>query len=241
MPLRRSGRGSRLGGLRGGARILCALGLLWLGGAWGCASTPDTGQIHVVRPGETVWRIARYYGVSVDAVVRANGIGDVRQVRVGERLWIPGATRPAPPSALPAPPAARAAGACSLAHSDDLAFTWPVDGQLTSRFGRRGRRQHDGIDISAREGTPVVAAEAGRVIHSGRGLGAYGNVVIVRHVGRWATVYAHNRRNRVRRGDFVEKGEVIAEVGRTGNASGPHLHFEVRRGDRPHDPLGCLP
>jgi murein DD-endopeptidase MepM/ murein hydrolase activator NlpD len=87
----------------------------------------------------------------------------------------------------------------------------------------------------------VRAAEAGRVIHSGKGLGAYGNVVIVKHTGRWATVYAHNRRNHVRKGAFVEKGDVIAEVGKTGNASGPHLHFEIRRGDVPRDPLPCLP
>ena len=85
------------------------------------------------------------------------------------------------------------------------------------------------------------AAEAGRVIHSGGGLGDYGKVVIVKHAGRYSTVYAHNRRNRVREGEFVEKGQVIAEVGKTGNASGAHVHFELRRDRRPQDPLLYLP
>ncbi len=212
-----------------------------------CASTPRGGTWHVVRPGETVWRISRHYGVSAEHVRRANEIRDVRAVAVGRRLWIPGARGPAPRRALVAPEAARRAAyvpssACADALREaDLRFTWPVRGKLTSRFGRRGRRQHDGIDVSARSGTPIRAAEAGRVIHSGRGLGAYGNVVIVKHAGRWATVYAHTRRNLVRKGQFVERGQTIAEVGATGNATGPHLHFEVRRGDVARDPLVCLP
>jgi murein DD-endopeptidase MepM/ murein hydrolase activator NlpD len=79
------------------------------------------------------------------------------------------------------------------------------------------------------------------VIYSGNGLGGYGNVVIVRHDELYSTVYAHNRKNRVRKGAFVDRGEVIAEVGKTGNATGPHLHFEIRRGEHPLDPLEFLP
>jgi murein DD-endopeptidase MepM/ murein hydrolase activator NlpD len=86
-----------------------------------------------------------------------------------------------------------------------------------------------------------VAAESGRVVLSGRRLGDYGNVVIVKHAGRYATVYAHNRRNLVREGEFVEKGQAIAQVGESGNASGPHLHFEIRRDRRAQDPLLYLP
>jgi len=79
------------------------------------------------------------------------------------------------------------------------------------------------------------------VIYSGNGLGAYGNVVIVRHSERYVSVYAHNRKNRVRKGAFVDKGDVIAEVGATGNATGPHLHFEIRRDQHARDPLDFLP
>ena len=79
------------------------------------------------------------------------------------------------------------------------------------------------------------------MIYSGSGLGAYGNVVIVRHSEFYSTVYAHNRKNRVRKGAFVDQGDVVAEVGATGNATGPHVHFEIRRGERPCDPLELLP
>jgi murein DD-endopeptidase MepM/ murein hydrolase activator NlpD len=87
----------------------------------------------------------------------------------------------------------------------------------------------------------VRAAESGRVIHAGDPLAGYGNLIIVKHTGRYSTVYAHNRKNLVRQGEFVEKGQVIAEVGDSGNATSPHLHFEVRENGSPRNPLGYLP
>lgn len=219
----------------------------------GCASLPEGGTLHVVRPGENLYRISRYYGVSVDLLVRANGIRDVRNLAVGAPLRIPGVSRAQPGNALVAgnPPASAAGrsrraarpasgdGASALREAD-LRFAWPLTGRINSRFGWRGRRRHEGIDIKADSGAPVHAAEAGRVIFSGR-LEDYGRVVIVKHAGRYSTVYAHNRENRVKKGQFVEKGQVIARVGRSGNASGPHLHFEVRRERIAQDPLRFLP
>lgn len=216
--------------------------------ALGACATPPTGPEHVVRPGENLYRLSRHYGVSVDDIRSANDIRDVTSLQVGQRLVIPGAavTQPARSLAVISEPRASrrsaSAGRSSRARRETgLDFVWPVDGKLSSKYGRRGRGRHDGIDIPAKRGTPVHAAEAGRVIHSGGGLGDYGQVVIVKHAGRYSTVYAHNHRNRVRKGEFVEKGQVIAEVGSTGNASGPHVHFEVRRDRRPEDPLLYLP
>lgn len=120
-----------------------------------------------------------------------------------------------------------------------LNFARPVRGELSSRFGWRDGRQHEGIDISAPRGAEIHAAEAGRVTLSGR-LRGYGRVVIVEHAGHYSTVYAHNRRNWVEEGALVEKGQVIAEVGASGNAKGPHVHFEIRHRHRPHDPLEFL-
>ena len=220
---------------RGGA--LATLLALWLAA---CANTPpETSVVHVLQPGENLYRLSRYYGVSVEDIRAANHIADVTGIPVGTRLVIPQAGRAAAPSTSlaayePSAPRvydARAAG---------LDFAWPLHGTLSSRFGWRGLSHHDGIDISARRGTPVHAAEAGRVIYSGW-LGSYGRIVIVKHVGPWSTVYAHNQRNLVVEGDFVERGDVLAEVGATGNASGPHVHFEVRRDRTPQDPLGYLP
>jgi murein DD-endopeptidase MepM/ murein hydrolase activator NlpD len=222
----------------GAAAVVCAAWLV------ACVSTSEGGVVHVVRPGENVYRISLYYGVSVNDIVDANHIRDVSSVPIGHRLRIPRARRSAAVKSLAVvpSPAFRPAGSRELAQREsNLGFTWPVAGVVSSRFGWRGRKRHEGIDIPAKRGTAIRAAEAGRVIHSGGGLGAYGRVVIVKHAGRYSTVYAHNRKNRVKKGQFVEKGQVIAEVGTSGNASGPHLHFEVRRDRRAEDPLAYLP
>jgi murein DD-endopeptidase MepM/ murein hydrolase activator NlpD len=220
-----------------------ALGLLLV--AWGllaCAGTSDRGVVHVLRPGETVFRLSRYYGVPVRDIVRANRIGDVSSVPAGARLFVPGARREPPRSSIalashtPTGPQARH----RAQRTGDLEFVWPVRGRLSSRFGWRGSRPHEGIDIAARKGAEVRAAESGRVILAGR-LGGYGRVVIVKHAGHYSSVYAHNHRNRVRKGQFVEKGQVIAEVGSSGRSSGPHLHFEIRRSQSPKDPMSYLP
>jgi hypothetical protein len=222
----------------------CVLAALMAGSlACGHTSVPPQGSgagvSHTVVAGETVWRLSKRYGVPIGTILRANGLDDVTQVPAGARLWIPGG-RDRGVAGLPPPPQPGPSGARRHVEQG-VAFAWPLSGKLTSRYGRRGRGRHEGIDLSAPRGTQVRAAAAGRVIYSGSGLSDYGNTVIVKHLGRYSTVYAHNRRNLVRRGDFVEKGQVVAEVGSTGNASGPHLHFEVRLDDRPRDPMRYLP
>ena len=240
------------------ALTLILVGAAWFANACGPSRGSGPGVWHMVAPGESVWRIARYYGASPDDVVRANGIRNVRAVQIGEQLWIPkgragsgtGSLGGDVTPAVASPSGGRLAtildrrtktlSSCEAAGREaNLKFGWPVDGRLTSGFGNRRGGRHDGVDIGASKGTPIRAAEAGRVIYSGR-LGDYGRILIIKHGGSWATVYAHNRRNRASRGDFVEKGEVIAEVGSSGNASGPHLHFEVRRSNAALDPLLCL-
>lgn len=152
---------------------------------------------------------------------------------------------PEPVAALTAPPAEEAPELASLPACGALAgvassFRWPAQGAVTSAFGARGPRPHQGIDISGHYGRAVRAAAAGDVVFSGSKPG-YGRVVILRHAGGIETVYAHNQDNFVRRGARVEQGQLIADMGASGTASGPHLHFEVRVGRRPIDPLGCLP
>ena len=94
--------------------------------------------------------------------------------------------------------------------------------------------------LAGKKGTKIRAAEAGRVVHSDDSLTGYGHMVILKHAGVYSTVCAHNRRNLVKVGQFVQRGEVIAELGDSGRTTAPHLHFEVRRDGRPADPLDFL-
>ena len=118
-------------------------------------------------------------------------------------------------------------------------FIWPVHGVLTSGFGWRWGRMHEGIDLAVSNGTPVVAAAAGTVIVAGW-MGGYGNLVVVDHGGGIATAYGHNTSVTVGVGQQVAQGQLIAYSGNTGHSTGPHVHFEVRVGGVPVDPLGYL-
>lgn len=123
-----------------------------------------------------------------------------------------------------------------------LLFSWPLrTGQISSNYGRRGAHFHDGIDISAPKGNPVFASGDGVVLYSGKTIKGYGNLIIVKHGYELATVYAHNDKNLVKRGDRVRRGQRIALVGQSGQATAPHLHFEVRYREYSHDPLKYLP
>jgi murein DD-endopeptidase MepM/ murein hydrolase activator NlpD len=135
-----------------------------------------------------------------------------------------------------------------LASSNDLQsesgcgrLEWPVQGPLSSPFGRRDGQPHDGIDLAVAPGTPVRAACDGRVAYAGDKLRGYGRLIILAHGAHLATVYAHNSLLEVKEGDPVERGQEIARSGATGHVTAPHLHFEVRKDDRPDDPLKYLP
>ena len=118
-------------------------------------------------------------------------------------------------------------------------FIWPVNGILTSGFGWRWGRMHEGIDIACPSGSPVAAAAGGTVIYAGW-MGGYGNLVVIDHGGGIATAYGHNTSVAVGMGQSVGQGQVIAYSGSTGHSTGPHVHFEVRVNGQAVDPLGYL-
>ncbi|MEA5511663.1 peptidoglycan DD-metalloendopeptidase family protein [Crocosphaera sp. UHCC 0190] len=121
-------------------------------------------------------------------------------------------------------------------------YIWPSKGVLTSGFGRRWGRMHKGIDIAAPVGTPIMAAAPGEVVYAGWNSGGYGNLVKVRHPDGSMTLYAHNSRILVRRGQQVDQGQQISEMGSTGYSTGPHLHFEVHpSGGAAQNPMAFLP
>lgn len=226
----------------------------------GCVKTTvpmphgTSNRIHIVKPGETLYSIGRREGLDYRLLARRNHIRPPYRIYVGQRIYL---DRIAPPhSRLPRvdgtkkqesanTPRVQGKGREKSGHrvgrKSALRLQWPVRGTLISTFGRSENRINDGIDISAPRGTPVHAAERGVVVYSGRSLQSYGNLIILRHEGNLFTAYAHNEVNLVRKGDNVKAGDVIARVGATGNVTTPRLHFEVRRGTIPVDPLFYLP
>jgi murein DD-endopeptidase MepM/ murein hydrolase activator NlpD len=226
-------------------------------------ATPDPAQrrsgeiLHVIRRGETLSAIAASYGLSVDAVRRANRLPHTAHLLVGKTLRMP------PQTGSPAVVESHQASAASerdllLAlerHSERLSqapvtsrhgFIWPVEGQLTSPFGERapvmgggGAQFHAGIDLSTPPGTPVQAAQEGTVVFAGYN-GAYGKVVKLDHPHGFSTLYAHNSRLLVHVGQRIKAGQVICLSGSTGRSTGPHLHFEVHKDGWPVDPLRYL-
>ncbi len=189
----------------------------------GSRAVPD-GVHHRLEAGQNLYRLSRLYDVGLDDLMAANRITDPTSIPAGTAIFVPGATR-----ILPYPDA----GQSRLA--------WPLRGPITSRYGqaRRGNSRHFGIDIDGDEGDTIRAAAGGNVIKATRD-GSYGRYVVVDHGDGLRTLYAHASRLLVSRGQRVAAGEPLALVGRSGNARGSHLHFEVLRGGAPIDPLPLL-
>ncbi len=120
-------------------------------------------------------------------------------------------------------------------------FVWPVQGKVISKFGATSDGlRNDGINIAAPAGAPVMAAADGTVAYAGNQLRGFGNLVLIRHANGLISAYAHNQSLLVKKGDKVKRGAVIARVGSTGNVSKPQLHFEIRKGEDPVDPMKYL-
>ena len=175
----------------------------------------------VAQAGDTAETLAQKEHAPLEDVVELNDVADPRApLAPGSKLFVP-------EGATPAPAAARR-------------FAWPIHGILSSGFGAREGRPHEGIDIAAPQGTEIHAAADGEVVYSGNGIRGYGNVVIVSHGDGFLTVYAHNLQNRVQKGERVTRGQLLGLVGQTGHATAPHLHFEVRYGETPRNPITYL-
>ncbi len=212
---------------------------------------------HIVQPGDTIYGVARKYGVAISSLVRLNRIKPPYTIVTGRKLRLPDRLQTAaiPPARRvqrnrptgarvlrPGRPAAKAPARIRAAvpkppPRSRRKFLLPVRGVVVSKFGAQGKGlRNDGINIAAPLGTPVRAAENGIVVYSGNALLGFGNMVLIRHADGFMTAYAHNRSLGVARGDVVRRGQVIAEVGRTGNVSTPQLHFEVRKGKKAVNP-----
>jgi len=183
-----------------------------------------------------VSQIAARTGVPAEDLLEINGLRPGEPVEAGRLIFLlesEGPAAPVPPGVAPAPAVIVEGGA---------PLRWPLAAPvLSSPFGARQGRPHEGIDLAAPTGTAIHAADNGQVLYAGDAVRGYGNMVVVQHGGDLLTVYAHGSALLVRTGDKVTAGQEIARVGQSGHATAPHLHFEVRRGQVPQDPLRFLP
>ncbi len=185
------------------------------------------GIFYKVKPGETIESIAKRFKVSAEDIININELSD-ESLKEGEDIFIP-------------------KGRFDLKQRISLLgrFLMPVFGRITSGFGWRRhpitkrREFHTGIDIANAYGTPVRAAESGKVIFAGWYRG-YGKMVIIKHFGGYSTRYGHLSKIKVKYGQRVRQGRIIGYIGKTGLTTGPHLHFEIRRYGKPLNPFFLL-
>lgn len=268
-------------------------------GASAAPVVADAAGTYTVRPGDTVYKIARANKMSVADLMAANNLTNARQLKVGSQLRLSAAPAtttaparvPAQAAEAVAPadagavakvtivnkrvasaaettagPAPQGAGETSTAIAAPIKpaevqaapiktaevqpaaasgtigkFRWPVQGRVQSKFGPRADgSNNDGLDIIVPLGTDVLAAEAGEVVYTGDGIPSFGNLVLLRHANGYVTAYAHTDKVLVRRGEKVRRGQTIAKAGKTGQVDQPMLHFEVRQGQTPVDPMPLM-
>ena len=202
---------------------------------------PMDGIVHIVQPGQTLWRIAHAYDIALDKLAEANDIDDASRLDVGTPLFIPGARATILVAPYPAPPpSVRSLAPISPEPSAD--FLWPVDGgEFMRPFGEpRHHHEHAGVDIRGARGQDILAARDGVVAFCGPTTTGYGTMVVLDHGDGVQTLYAHAQKTLVRQGDAVRRGQPIALLGRTGNATTEHCHFELRLENRAVDPMPFL-
>jgi murein DD-endopeptidase MepM/ murein hydrolase activator NlpD len=263
---------------------------------------------HALKPGESLYGIARRYGITAAELQRANNITDPTRMRPGTVLRVPASgaavasvappASPAPAAvetpprkmaeaapamppraapvtgadaphiinapAEPAPAVAPVEGTKVASRGDTLTdvtpiaaespqsagrsaaagamkFRWPVTGRIIAPYGKRpDGSSNDGINLAVPMGADVHAAEGGVVAYAGAEIKGFGNLLLIRHENGWVSAYAHNDQLLVRRGDTVKRGQVIAKAGKTGSVEQPQVHFELRQGSKPVDPLPHL-
>lgn len=228
------------------------------------ASSAQPGGSYVVKPGDTLYKIARANNVDIESVKRWNNLSDPNQISVGQVLKMSGgastgaqpapiasvkpqprpldqpetpavATNP-PLDATPAPAPVEVKPAPRAADASVINWAWPASGAIVQTFNASSK----GIDISGTLGDPITAAADGLVKYSGNGVRGLGNLIIVEHQNGFITAYAHNRTLLVKTGQNVKRGAKIAELGQSDTTS-PRLHFEIRRQGTPVDPMQYLP
>lgn len=185
-------------------------------------------RYHRIASGETLSHIAGQYGITLGELLKANNLSNPDLIKIGATLVVPNRAAEVQPMI--------AANGNPGSKVQIGGWAWPVAGDITSNFGIRGDRPHEGIDIGAFSGATIIAPEQGKVVWSGS-RGTYGLTIILDHGNGIRSLYAHCSKLLVTEGQLVDRNQPIAKVGNTGRSEGPHLHMETLRQGIPLDPL----
>ena len=195
-------------------------------------STVKSGHYIQLKENDTIESLSKEFNIPKDKITESN---QGKKIAPGEWVFIPlkrgllakvNETQPFDPKIM-------------LKTGD---FLWPVPASntISSGFGNRWGKSHEGIDISARVGSHIVATAEGVVVYEGSEIGGYGNITVIAHRNGFFSVYAHAKSNFTHQGQRVYRGQVIAQIGMTGRTTGPHLHFEIRKNGEAIDPTNFL-
>ncbi|MFT9098897.1 MAG: M23 family metallopeptidase [Zymomonas mobilis subsp. pomaceae] len=214
---------------------------------------PEVHASYFVKEGDTGLGLAHIYGVSWQRIIALNHLQPPYQLRRGMKLILPVASienrhEPSKDNALNMKQIVGGAQPAVVhkTRSDKadqvLNFGWPAHGAILSAYGRTDNgRVNNGLDIAATVGSPVFAAEEGRVAYIGTHISILGGVILIQHAQSWMTAYGHLDKIKVAQGDFVHKGQLIAYAGESGQTTRPQLHFEIRHGLKAVNPSRLLP
>ena len=202
----------------------------------GCATAPRRlhetkrdGVYHKVQKNETLWNIAKAYGVPLSEIIDTNRIPDANRIEVGQLIFIPNRTKNINID-------------LGEIASKYETFVWPIKGKIVSHFGSlKHASTNKGIDIEGRYDQDVVASRSGKVSFCSESMTGYGRTIIIDHGDGIQTVYSYNSVNLVKVGDSVKQNQLIAKVGKGGRAVTPSLHFEIRKNHQPQNPFYYLP
>lgn len=225
-----------------GIRVLGIVLMVVLLSSCSTHTTPIQGKWHTLKAGETLEVLSKRYSVPITDIKAANDIYDPKDLAPGNTLYIPTPVRIKTVETKPKTQAKPVPKVNTRVKSKkaNTKFIWPSQGTISSGFGMRHGRMHEGIDITKDQGRDIRAAAAGIVEFAGNRSG-YGKTIIINHGGGFKTLYAHNQKHFVRKGIRVKTGALIARMGSSGRSTGIHLHFEVLYRGKPQNPLRYLP
>ena len=202
-------------------------------------------KVHIVKKGHTLYDIANCYEVSISDIMKINQLKNNDKIYLGDKLFIPlydNTNQTNCNNITKVTINKEVNKTTEKKKNNNYSYMWPVKGKIISKFGllAKGLR-NDGINISADIGNPVLAIESGKIVYAGNEIQAFGNLILIKHHNDKTSAYAHLDKINVKKGESVNKGQIIALVGNSGKVSIPQLHFEIRDKDGPLDPLKYLP